>query len=36
MRDDFKAQIDEPQAVVERYTHRSVGDRYSLLRPEVW
>jgi len=36
MMDDFKAQIDEPQAVVARYARRSVGDRYSMLRPEVW
>ena len=26
----------EPKAVAERYARRSVGDRYSLLRPEVW
>lgn len=26
----------EPQAVAERYARRTVGDRYSLLRPEVW
>ena len=26
----------EPQAVVERYSRRNVGDRYSMLRPEVW
>lgn len=26
----------EPQAVAERYARRRVGDRYSLLRPEVW
>jgi len=27
---------DEPSQVVERYARRQVGDRYSLLRPEVW
>lgn len=26
----------ETQLVVERYARRSVGDRYSMLRPEVW
>jgi len=26
----------EPRAVAERYARRRVGDRYSLLRPEVW
>lgn len=26
----------EPQAVVDRYARRVVGDRYSMLRPEVW
>ena len=26
----------EPAAVAERYARRSAGDRYSLLRPEVW
>jgi SAM-dependent methyltransferase len=26
----------ETQAVVERYARRAVGDRYSMLRPEVW
>jgi len=36
MRNDIKEQIDEPQAVVARYSRRSVGDRYSMLRPEVW
>ena len=27
---------DETPAVAERYARRAVGDRYSLLRPEVW
>lgn len=27
---------DEPRAVAERYARRSGGDRYSLLRPDVW
>jgi SAM-dependent methyltransferase len=27
---------DETGAVAERYARRQVGDRYSLLRPEVW
>lgn len=27
---------DEASRVVERYARRQVGDRYSLLRPEVW
>lgn len=27
---------DETRAVAERYARRDVGDRYSLLRPEVW
>ena len=27
---------NEPRAVAERYARRRVGDRYSLLRPEVW
>jgi SAM-dependent methyltransferase len=26
----------EPQAVVDRYARRAVGDRYSMLRPDVW
>ena len=26
----------EPQAVVDRYARRVVGDRYSMLRPDVW
>ena len=26
----------EPQAVVDRYARRDVGDRYSMLRPDVW
>jgi len=33
---DFKSKYDEPLAVRERYARRNVGDRYSLLRPEVW
>lgn len=28
--------MTEPQQVAERYARRRVGDRYSLLRPEVW
>jgi SAM-dependent methyltransferase len=28
--------MTEPQQVAERYARRQVGDRYSLLRPEVW
>ena len=27
---------DEPQAVAARYARRAVGDRYSLLQPDVW
>jgi SAM-dependent methyltransferase len=27
---------DEARAVAERYARRNVGDRYSMLRPEVW
>ncbi len=27
---------DEPQAVAERYARRVAGDRYSLLKPDVW
>jgi SAM-dependent methyltransferase len=27
---------NEPRAVAERYARRHTGDRYSLLRPEVW
>jgi SAM-dependent methyltransferase len=27
---------DEPAAVAERYARRVVGDRYSVLRPQVW
>lgn len=27
---------DEPDAVADRYARRQDGDRYSLLRPEVW
>ena len=26
----------EPQAVAERYARRDAGDRYSMLRPDVW
>jgi SAM-dependent methyltransferase len=26
----------EPQAVAERYARRAVGDRYSMLKPDVW
>ena len=26
----------EPEAVAERYSRRDVGDRYSILRPDVW
>jgi SAM-dependent methyltransferase len=29
-------QGSEPQAVVDRYARRDVGDRYSMLRPDVW
>ena len=29
-------QGSEPQAVVDRYARRAVGDRYSMLRPDVW
>lgn len=29
-------QTTETQLVVERYARRNVGDRYSVLRPEVW
>ena len=28
--------MNEPRAVVERYARRADGDRYSVLRPEVW
>lgn len=27
---------DEPAAVAERYARRAAGDRYSMLRPDVW
>ncbi len=27
---------EEPHAVAERYARRDVGDRYSILRPDVW
>ena len=27
---------EEPDAVAERYARRDVGDRYSILRPDVW
>jgi len=36
LRDHLKTPLDESQAVVERYARRNVGDRYSMLRPEVW
>ena len=26
----------EPRAVVDRYARRAVGDRYSMLKPDVW
>ncbi|TXH60683.1 MAG: class I SAM-dependent methyltransferase [Thiothrix sp.] len=29
-------QTAEPQLIVERYARRNVGDRYSMLRPEIW
>lgn len=28
--------MNEPDRIAERYARREVGDRYSLLRPEVW
>ena len=28
--------MNEPEAVAERYARRSVGDRYSLVHPDVW
>jgi SAM-dependent methyltransferase len=28
--------VNEPRAVAERYARRADGDRYSVLRPEVW
>jgi SAM-dependent methyltransferase len=28
--------MNEPRAVIERYARRADGDRYSVLRPEVW
>ena len=28
--------VNEPQAVIERYARREAGDRYSLLKPDVW
>ncbi|CAN7186867.1 class I SAM-dependent methyltransferase [Rhizobacter sp. LjRoot28] len=28
--------MSEPEALAERYARRAVGDRYSLLRPDVW
>ena len=30
------SQSDEPDALAERYARRDVGDRYSILRPDVW
>jgi SAM-dependent methyltransferase len=34
MESEFRAK--ETEAVVERYARRNVGNRYSMLRPEVW
>jgi SAM-dependent methyltransferase len=31
-----KRPLNEPQAVIERYARRAPGDRYSLLKPDVW
>jgi SAM-dependent methyltransferase len=31
-----RTESDEPSAVARRYARRNVGDRYSMLRPEVW
>ena len=36
MLDNSNVQLYEPNAIVERYARRNVGDRYSMLRPEVW
>jgi len=36
MLDNSNVQLDEPNAMVERYARRSIGDLYSMLRPEVW
>ncbi len=36
MTDALKKKLDAPSALADRYARRSVGDRYSMLRPEVW
>ena len=32
----LSSNMEETQAIAERYARRSGGDRYSMLRPEVW